>query len=78
MYAYFLHVNNFRKFDSCRERVDRPFRCLDYEYRRELVTVFANLDLPLLWFVEGLRRMCIGLIEDKLKWKWYSTFILQY
>ncbi|CAA7057376.1 unnamed protein product [Microthlaspi erraticum] len=60
-----------------RERVDRPFRCLDYEYRRELVTVFApEVHLPLLWFVEEYRRELIKVTEDKLNWNCFGAFWL--
>ncbi|CAA7057368.1 unnamed protein product [Microthlaspi erraticum] len=60
-----------------RERVDRPWRCLDYEYRREVATVFKpDVDLPLFWFVEEYRRELIKITEDKLNWNSFGAFWL--
>jgi len=52
-----------------RERVDRPFRCLDCEYRRELVRVYLkNVDSNCRGFVEERRSKLGRLIEDKARW----------
>ncbi|KAI7725367.1 hypothetical protein M8C21_029715, partial [Ambrosia artemisiifolia] len=47
--------------NSFRERADRPFRCLDRQYRRELVRICCR-------FVEDKRGRLGKLIEDKARW----------
>ncbi|KVH87839.1 MATH-like protein [Cynara cardunculus var. scolymus] len=62
-----------------RERVDRPFRCLDCQYRRELVRVYlSNVEQICRRFVEERRGRLGKLIEDKVRWSRVEkdTFIL--
>ncbi|XP_051127006.1 TNF receptor-associated factor homolog 1b-like isoform X2 [Andrographis paniculata] len=58
-----------------RERADRPFRCLDCPYRRELVRVYlTNVEQICRRFVEE-RRVKLGkLIDDKDKWSSFCSF----
>ncbi|KAK4482447.1 hypothetical protein RD792_009604 [Penstemon davidsonii] len=52
-----------------RERADRPFRCLDCQYRRELVRVYlTNVEQICRRFVEERRGKLGKLIEDKARW----------
>ncbi|KAK6122708.1 hypothetical protein DH2020_043549 [Rehmannia glutinosa] len=52
-----------------RERSDRPFRCLDCQYRRELVRVYlTNVEQICRRFVEERRSKLGKLIEDKARW----------
>ncbi|KAL0433453.1 UNVERIFIED_CONTAM: TNF receptor-associated factor1a, partial [Sesamum latifolium] len=52
-----------------RERADRPFRCLDCQYRRELVRVYlTNVEQICRRFVEERRAKLGKLIEDKVRW----------
>ncbi|CAL5395306.1 unnamed protein product [Camellia sinensis] len=52
-----------------RERADRPFRCLDCQYRRELVRVYlTNVEQICRRFVEERRSKLGKLIEDKARW----------
>ncbi|KAF8020997.1 hypothetical protein BT93_G1418 [Corymbia citriodora subsp. variegata] len=52
-----------------REKADRPFRCLDSQYRRELVRVYlTNVEQICRRFVEERRGKLGKLIEDKARW----------
>ncbi|KAL6535244.1 hypothetical protein OROMI_026618 [Orobanche minor] len=52
-----------------RERADRPFRCLDCQYRRELVRVYlTTVEQSCRRFVEERRGKLEKLIEDKVRW----------
>ncbi|KAG4983751.1 hypothetical protein JHK87_028500 [Glycine soja] len=52
-----------------REKSDRPFRCLDCQYRRELVRVYlTNVEQICRRFVEERRSKLGKLIEDKARW----------
>lgn len=52
-----------------RERADRPFRCLDRQYRRELVRVYlTNVEQICRRFVEERRCKLVRLIEDRARW----------
>ncbi|KAL2325076.1 hypothetical protein Fmac_024134 [Flemingia macrophylla] len=52
-----------------REKSDRPFRCLDCQYRRELVRVYlTNVEQICRRFVEERRGKLGKLIEDKARW----------
>ncbi|CAH1427022.1 unnamed protein product [Lactuca virosa] len=60
-----------------RERIDRPFRCLDCQYRRELVRVYlSNVEQICRRFVEERRGRLGKLIEDKVRWSSFCTFWL--
>ncbi|WOH12749.1 hypothetical protein DCAR_0832257 [Daucus carota subsp. sativus] len=60
-----------------RERVDRPFRCLDYQYRRELVRVYlTNVEQICRRFVEERRGKLVRLLEDKARWSSFCAFWL--
>ncbi|CAH8251118.1 unnamed protein product [Arabidopsis lyrata] len=60
-----------------RERVDRPFRCLDCSYRRELIRVYLpNVDQNCRRFVEERRSKLGRLIEDKARWTSFGVFWL--
>ncbi|CAH2046690.1 unnamed protein product [Thlaspi arvense] len=60
-----------------RDRVDRPFRCLYFQYRRELVRVYMNnVEQICGRFVEERRSKLRRLIEDKAKWKSFGAFWL--
>lgn len=70
-------MNNIPIIGPCRERVDRPFRCLDCSYRRELIRVYLpNVDQNCRRFVEERRSKLGRLIEDKARWTRYFTFHL--
>ena len=59
-------------FWFCREKADRPFRCLDCQYRRELVRVYlTNVEQICRRFVEESRSKLGKLIEDKARWPRY-------
>ncbi|CAK9183877.1 unnamed protein product [Ilex paraguariensis] len=61
----------------CRERADRPFRCLDCQYRRELVRVYlTNVEQICRRFVEERRGKLGKLIEDKARWASFCAFWL--
>ncbi|KAM7485228.1 hypothetical protein LguiA_001237 [Lonicera macranthoides] len=52
-----------------RERVDRPFRCLDCQYRRELVRVYlSNVEQTCRRPVEEIRVKIGSLIDDAPRW----------
>ncbi|KAK1430402.1 hypothetical protein QVD17_13109 [Tagetes erecta] len=58
-----------------RERADRPFRCLDRQYRRELVRVYlSNVEQICRRFVEEKRGRLGKLIEDKARWSSFCSF----
>ncbi|XP_010475082.1 PREDICTED: MATH domain-containing protein At5g43560-like [Camelina sativa] len=58
-----------------RERVDRPFRCLDCGYRRELVRVYLpNVEQICRRFVEERRNKLGRLIDDKARWTSFGVF----
>ncbi|KAI4304006.1 hypothetical protein MLD38_039578 [Melastoma candidum] len=60
-----------------REKADRPFRCLDSQYRRELVRVYlSNVEQICRRFVEEKRGKLGKLIEDKSRWSSFCTFWL--
>ncbi|CAK7327203.1 unnamed protein product [Dovyalis caffra] len=60
-----------------REKADRPFRCLDCQYRRELVRVYlTNVEQICRRFVEERRGKLGKLIEDKNKWSSFCAFWL--
>ncbi|KAH0635020.1 hypothetical protein KY284_037806 [Solanum tuberosum] len=60
-----------------RERADRPFRCLDCQYRRELVRVYlTNVEQICRRFVEEHRGKLGKLIEDKARWSSFCAFWL--
>ncbi|VFQ87569.1 unnamed protein product [Cuscuta campestris] len=60
-----------------RVRQDRPFRCLDRQYRRELVRVyFTNVEQACRRFVEEHRSKLGNLIEDKARWSSFCAFWL--
>jgi hypothetical protein len=54
---------------SCRENPHRPFRCLDCQYRRELVRVYlTNVEGICRRFVEEKREKLGKLMEDTARW----------
>ncbi|KAM1304852.1 hypothetical protein ACFX2I_022193 [Malus domestica] len=58
-----------------REKADRPFRCLDCQYRRELVRVYlTNVEQICRRFVEEKRSKLGKLIEDKARWSSFCSF----
>ncbi|XP_057521888.1 TNF receptor-associated factor homolog 1b-like isoform X3 [Amaranthus tricolor] len=60
-----------------RVRTDRPFRCLDCQYRRELVRVYlTNVEQICRRFVEEKRGNLGKLIEDKARWSSFCSFWL--
>ncbi|CAO2178049.1 unnamed protein product [Urochloa humidicola] len=60
-----------------REKADRPFRCLDRPYRRELLRVYmTNIEQIYRRFVEERRRKLIRLIDDDMKWPSFRAFWL--
>ena len=60
-----------------REKSDRPFRCLDCQYRRELVRVYlTNVEQICRRFVEERRSKLGKLIEDKARWSRYFCYLL--
>ncbi|KAB5537624.1 hypothetical protein DKX38_015157 [Salix brachista] len=60
-----------------REKADRPFRCLDCLYRRELVRVYlTNVEQICRRFVEERRGKLGKLIEDKNRWSSFCAFWL--
>ncbi|KAL5781836.1 hypothetical protein ACOSP7_006865 [Xanthoceras sorbifolium] len=60
-----------------REKSDRPFRCLDCQYRRELVRVYlTNVEQICRRFVEERRGKLGRLIEDKARWSSFCAFWL--
>ncbi|KAL1536095.1 TNF receptor-associated factor 1a [Salvia divinorum] len=60
-----------------RERADRPFRCLDCQYRRELIRVYlTNAEQICRRFVEELRTKLGKLLENKASWSSFCAFWL--
>uniref|UniRef100_A0ACD5VSM8 Uncharacterized protein n=1 Tax=Avena sativa TaxID=4498 RepID=A0ACD5VSM8_AVESA len=60
-----------------REKVDRPFRCLDRPYRRELLRVYmTNIEQIYRRFVEEHRSKLTKLTEDKMRWSSFRAFWL--
>ncbi|EEC69609.1 hypothetical protein OsI_38981 [Oryza sativa Indica Group] len=60
-----------------REKADRPFRCLDGQYRRELVRVYlSNVEQICRRFIDERRSKLSRLIEDKLRWSSFNAFWL--
>ncbi|GMH19965.1 hypothetical protein Nepgr_021806 [Nepenthes gracilis] len=60
-----------------REKADRLFRCLDYQYRRELVRVYLpNVELLCRDHVEERRGSLGKLLEDKTRWSGFCAFWL--
>ncbi|KAL2463683.1 TRAF-like superfamily protein [Forsythia ovata] len=60
-----------------RERADRPFRCLDCQYRRELVRVYLmNVEQICRRFVEERQGKLGKLIADKARWSSFRAFWL--
>ncbi|GAB2302694.1 TNF receptor-associated factor 1a [Dionaea muscipula] len=60
-----------------REKADRPFRCLDCLYRRELVRVYlTNVEQICRRFVEERRVKLKKLLDDKARWSSFCTFWL--
>ncbi|XP_042027525.1 TNF receptor-associated factor homolog 1a-like isoform X1 [Salvia splendens] len=58
-----------------RERAERPFRCLDRQYRRELVRVYlTNVEQICRRFVEERRGKLGKLIEEKARWSSFFSF----
>ncbi|KAL8241228.1 hypothetical protein R6Q59_014583 [Mikania micrantha] len=58
-----------------RERADRPFQCLHYQYRRELLCVYLpNVEQICRCFVEEKRGRLEKLIEDKFRWSSFCNF----
>ncbi|KAK9083346.1 hypothetical protein Scep_029817 [Stephania cephalantha] len=60
-----------------REKSNRPFRCLDCQYRRELVRVYlTNVEQICRRFVEERRGKLGKFIEDKVRWSSFCAFWL--
>ncbi|KAE8734132.1 MATH domain-containing protein [Hibiscus syriacus] len=60
-----------------KEKADRPFRCLDCQYRRELVRVYlTNVEQICRRFLDEKRQMLGKLIEDKARWSSFCAFWL--
>lgn len=60
-----------------REKVNRPFRCLDCQYRRELVRVYlSNVEQICRRFFEDRKNKLGKLIEDKVRWSSFCAFWL--
>ncbi|RLM92764.1 MATH domain-containing protein [Panicum miliaceum] len=58
-----------------REKVDRPFRCLDRPYRRELLRVYmTQVEQIYRRFVEERRSKLSKLIEDQMRWGSFCGF----
>ncbi|GKU85815.1 hypothetical protein SLEP1_g435 [Rubroshorea leprosula] len=63
------HMELSKLIGCCRERADRPFRCLGYEYRNELVRVYLTNAETVYWhFVEERRVKLERLLADKAWW----------
>ncbi|XP_020095243.1 MATH domain-containing protein At5g43560-like isoform X2 [Ananas comosus] len=60
-----------------REKANRPFRCLDCQYRRELVRIYlSNVEQICRRFIEERRSKLTKLIEDKVRWSSFRVFWL--
>ncbi|CAE6193522.1 unnamed protein product [Arabidopsis arenosa] len=74
------------KFDSLvfkaqvqviRECVNRPFRCLDAQYRKELLKVYLkDVEKKFMSFVEEKRIKLMKVMDDKKRWKSLCVFWL--
>ncbi|XAR49016.1 hypothetical protein NMG60_11032033 [Bertholletia excelsa] len=61
-----------------RQKAVRPFRCLDCQYRRELLRVYmTNVEQIYRRFVEERRSELRKLIEDKARWSSFCAFWLE-
>ncbi|XP_074581413.1 TNF receptor-associated factor homolog 1a-like isoform X2 [Curcuma longa] len=61
-----------------REKSDQPFRCLDGQYRRELVRVYlSNVELICRRFLEEKIGKLNKFIEDKVRWSSFRAFWLE-
>ncbi|CAA6662837.1 unnamed protein product [Spirodela intermedia] len=59
------------------EKAHHPFRCLDCQYRRELVRVYlSNVEQLCRRYVEEKRGKFIKIIEDKVRWSSFHDFWL--
>ncbi|XP_020258146.1 MATH domain-containing protein At5g43560-like isoform X2 [Asparagus officinalis] len=60
-----------------REKAHRPFRCLDSQYRRELIRVYLSaVEQTCARFVDDRRQKLKTLIGDKTKWSSFHAFWL--
>jgi hypothetical protein len=60
-----------------REKAERPFRCLDCQYRRELVRVYiTNIDQICRRFIDDRRLKLSRLVDDKVRWSSFRAFWL--
>uniref|UniRef100_A0A1D1YJH6 MATH domain-containing protein At5g43560 n=2 Tax=Anthurium amnicola TaxID=1678845 RepID=A0A1D1YJH6_9ARAE len=60
-----------------REKTHCPFRCLDYQYRRELVRVYlSSVEQLCRRYVEEKRGKFSKMIDDKIRWSSFHTFWL--
>ncbi|KAG0481986.1 hypothetical protein HPP92_010070 [Vanilla planifolia] len=60
-----------------REKAHRPFRCLDCQYRRELVRIYlSNVEQICRRFIEDRKNKLGKLIEDKMRWSSFYGFWL--
>ncbi|KAE8688391.1 MATH domain-containing protein [Hibiscus syriacus] len=60
-----------------REKADRPFRCLDCQYKRELVRVYlTNVEQICGRFLDERQQKLVKLIEDKASWSSFCAFWL--
>ncbi|CAL9093340.1 unnamed protein product [Musa textilis] len=58
-----------------REKADRPFRCLDCQYRRELVRVYlSNVEQICRHFLEERIGKLSKFVEDKVRWPSFRAF----
>ncbi|KAI0498060.1 hypothetical protein KFK09_021301 [Dendrobium nobile] len=58
-----------------REKANRPFRCLDCQYRRELVRVYlSNVEQICRRFIEDRKNKLGKMIEDKMRWSSFHAF----
>ncbi|XP_078180840.1 uncharacterized protein LOC144574689 isoform X2 [Carex rostrata] len=58
-----------------REKTNSPFRCLDLQYRRELVRVYlSNVEQVCRHFVEERKNKLSNLVLDKNKWSSFRAF----
>ncbi|ONK59662.1 uncharacterized protein A4U43_C08F8990, partial [Asparagus officinalis] len=58
-----------------REKAHRPFRCLDHQYRRELIRIYMTaVEQTCARFVDDRRRKLQTLIGDKTKWSSFHAF----
>lgn len=59
----------FFAFLYLREKTQSPFRCLDCQYRRELIRVYvSNVEQICRRFVEERKGKLNKLIKDKARW----------